>query len=587
MASLIHDINNNGDPNREPLFNGDDFLEVEKTVTADPKENLVYAVYATIYSSILERFNYSYALYQKFENGFYRVSSKLIQMQNAEDALALDDDFPLVMTQSQYDRLEAIAANKKKNTQENYYTLIFYVLGQFLAHPEKAPQTVRDAIEAAKLIPGKGKPFSEYYNELKPYGYFTLPDGRRSDHMTPEEWAESSAPHPRDYNKDLLEDELLFKGARAIKAFVKKQTGQTLEGTPKQIEQVFKNFIIDINESATDETEQRIIALINDALNNVFPPDLSFHLYEELPEDLTAYDLITLLSRCCDDKGTERLCITALKDEFSDLFTALDSYLDSKLTKIRALRLRETFLQVDHPDFDPFKDFISWEELAEAGIIGYAEKLRIDARDVIEVWTDGDNSFRGLSRLVRSRHGVAIIKDPVPYEIAKNGDFIEGNGIARFTKETLNDVSYFMEYPEEMEKIKGCFTELVYPTLTFLQAYNTLVEILAKVYDLPEIKDALKVDESLFTIKLETYNKLIYVLYRNVYGTDAMEKAKRAFIRKNFPEIDPDDFKPSKEAIKQVTEQLTNLEFSENAKLYLHCLDLFMKPLMASAKGAR
>ena len=187
IASMLNDIKQQGQADKEPLFSQSDFEKMESSLTSD-RDYLTYGVYRDLYSSIIDSFNRGQGLYQQFYNGFSRLFSELRELENAEKAQAIIDATPLIMTESQYKRLEAEAGEVLRGYKESYYSLLFYILEKFLDAGDEAPEPIRTAIEATKEIPAEKITFSRSYNEQMGEGYYSLPDGRRSDQMTSEEW---------------------------------------------------------------------------------------------------------------------------------------------------------------------------------------------------------------------------------------------------------------------------------------------------------------------------------------------------------------------------------------------------------------
>ena len=163
---------------------------MESSLSTD-RDYLAYGVYRDIYSSIVDTYNRGQGLYQQFYNGYYRYVMHLQGAMKADNALKQAEYYPLIMTEEQYRKAEQDTLERKKNYGESFYSLVFSMLNYFLnaldnGETDKVPADILKAIEATKKEPAKGHALYSRYNELMGEGYYSLPDGRRSDQMTSE-----------------------------------------------------------------------------------------------------------------------------------------------------------------------------------------------------------------------------------------------------------------------------------------------------------------------------------------------------------------------------------------------------------------
>ena len=127
---------------------------------------------------------------------------------------------------------------------------------------------------------------------------------------------------------------------------------------------------------------------------------------------------------------------------------------------------------------------------------------------------------------------------------------------------------------------------LIYPALGYLYAFNSLMGIIGKVYDLPELEEVARYDTSYFESKMSSFNGMLYFFYHNVYGNEEEKKHKRTIIKEAFRPLEADILKPSQKAIEEVTAELTKLGLSSDARKKLKYLDAFIDHLMNSREGA-
>ena len=587
IASMLNDIKQQGQQDKEPLFSQSDFEKMESSLTSD-RDYLTYGVYRDLYSSIIDSFNRGQGLYQQFYNGFSRLFSELREVENADNAQASIDETPLIMTESQYKRLEAEAGEVLRGYKDSYYSILFYILEKFLDAGEEAPKPIRDAIEATKKIPAKDKSFSRSYNELMGEGYYSLPDGRRSDQMTSEEWQETlqaeflkshkltingepATPEEtvQHYNQNRLiaSYELFFKGAEAIRELVLERTGKQLDVTDEELEEALNDTIAYVGKAHYKPNAEQIAEALD------FATPTEWHTYEELPEGLTAYDLLDLITDSSSYGETDpKKHLKAFKAEYPELYIALNAYIEEKVPQARGLKPNQLY-----------KDIVSWGELAEHGVIGYSSLIQPDDREIVQIWTEGEDTTENKSKRLRTGlKGIAILKHPAPFQMDEQGDYIEQKSPLLFFQSL-----YTLEGDgEKIAELQGYIDTLINPALGYLYAFNTLMEIIGKVYDLPELAEVAYYDTSLFESKMRGFNGMLYIFYHDVYGNEAEKQHKRAIIKEAFRPLETETLKPSQEAIEEITAELTKLGFSSDARKKLKYLDAFIDRLMNSREGA-
>lgn len=591
IASMLNDIKQQGQGEKTPLFSQADFEKMESSLNSD-FDYLSYGVYRELYSSIIDSFNRGQGLCQQFYNGFSRLFTVLREVQIADNVQKAYDDTPLIMTESQYKRLEAEAVQTLRGRKESYYSLLFYLLEKSLDAGDEAPEPIRTAIEATKEIPAEKITFSRSYNEQMGEGYYSLPDGRRSDQMTSEEWQKaleeeilrthkltingepaSTEETIREYNRDRLikSYELFFKGAKAIRELVLERTGKELDGTDEEIEEALNDILNDTIDYVGKARYNPNAEKIAEALG--FSTPTEWHTYEELPEGLTAYDLLYLITESSRYGETDKKKhLKAFKTEYKELYTALNAYIEENVPKARGLKPNQLY-----------KDIVSWGELADAGIIGYSSLIQPDDREIVQIWTEGEDTTENKSKRLRAGlRGIAILRNPASYQTDENGDYIEKKSPLRFFLSL-----YTLEGDgDKIAEINSYIDNLIYPALSYLYAFNSLMGIIGKVYDLPELEEVTRFDTRLFESKMSGFNGMLYLFYHNVYGNEEEKQRKRAIIKEIFRPLEADTLKPSQEAIEEVTAELTKLGFSSDARKKLKYLDAFIDRLMNSREGA-
>lgn len=585
ISCLLNDIKQARQPDTKPLFSQSDFEKIESTLTSD-RDFIAYGVYRDLYRSIIDSFNRGQGLYQQFYNGFYHVLSALREAQHAEDAEKSMENTPLIMTESQYKRLREQAIETVSAYMTSFSALVFHCLDNFLEADEttvkaEAP-SVWDALEATKKIPATGNRFLPLYNETYGEGYYTLPDGRRSDRMTSEEWREAlkkefvksinqtgetvdfyTLVEAFNQNRLLEHYRLFFEGATAIRQQFREKTGREIEATDEELIGRIEAFIHGVGESRIGGD----IELLTGTNGLGFGSKTEWHTYEEPPEGLTLYDLLELYPE--EWRGAfeteSKDAIKHLKADAPDLYTALTAYIESKVPQARGLKANQLN-----------KDIISWGELATTSLIGYSELLDPSDSEIIDLATRDEDTTKNRDKRYRiMTQGIAILRHPSKSQVDEKGDYIEKNEhfLTYFTGIYAID-------NEKMIQLHAYINNFVYPALGYLYAFNALMGIIARVYGLPELAEVAQFETSDLENEICAYNNMLYMFYYEIHGNEAEKERKREIIKEVFSSMDAESLKPSKEAVESVAAELTKLGISTNARKKLKYLDAFIDRLM-------
>lgn len=592
IASALNDIQNQG---KTPLFSQAELENMENSLTTE-SDYLTYGVYRSLHGAIIASYNVANGISQQFWHGFYRYFNEIVSLQNEERALTSLDRTPLIMTESQYQRLKKQAEDKLRGYKASFYFILFHVLSTFLHGKEEVPKTIHDALEATKKINVNKISFSTSYNELMGLGYYSLPDGRRSDQMPTEEWAKLVLSETLKNKKDTLKEdgntlpdsyiaysvstrfkliELFFKGVNEVRNFVHEQTGKSLTCTDERLEDLINVIInethLQFPQKNTFDSDENL-TLLEDALG-LSDVISEWHVYKDLPDGLTAYDLLELIEDSSFYAETNpREHLKTFSTEYPDLYKALKDYIEDKIPQARGLKPNQLY-----------KDLITYGELADYGVAGYKSIIEPSDNQIVEVWTDNDNSTEGQTKRMRAvTEGIAILRNPALAELDKNGDYVEKK-LKLIASENIFAVE---NQSTKIAHIQSYVHTLMYPALAFLYAYNSLMDIIGKVYDLPDLPKIAKFETDSCEIKMQTLNKLLYLLFDDVYGNEEEKKRKRRIIKRVFFQLNPDILKPSEETIEQVTEELTNMGFSSEARRKLHFLYTYQDRLINSRKEA-
>lgn len=596
VASIVHDIKHQSEPDYKPLFSQSDFDKMESSLNTD-RDYLAYGVYRDIYSGLIDAFNRGQAQHQQFYNGYYRYAMYLKDCATAEQTLRTAELIPYVMTQEQYNKLKEQRETTLRGLTVSFSGLFFTLLSNIIDSPENAPEIIRTALEATKKEAVTNKRILSDYCKVYGLGYYQLPDGTRSDSFKGEGWHEklrseylkthklsidgkqaSFEETIQHYNtKRLLKGyELYFNGVDAVRELYKEHTGKELPPEDEEgIMQALESFLdlrddenpVENNTAPFSSAVLQIKDILTDGIGN----GAEWHYYTEAPTDLTKYDIIA--ESLCFYNGEENEGgepqLKEFKADYSALYKVLEAYIKELVPQARDLKPMQYS-----------KDFISWGDLAELGVGEYpAYCTADDVGDILEALaeTDEDTTENLLKRKRLMLNGIVIAQAPNAYLLNERGEYSDN------LKHLLDFSSVFnidsIGKSESLRNDIHAFREnLFLPALQYLYAFNALVKILGAVYDLDDLGEV-EISTERFENQLNALNSQLYMLYGNVYGTEADKERKRDLVKEVFQPIDFEALKPTEEAIEAVNAELGKLGFSTNARKKLKKFDSLIEKL--------
>ena len=597
VASIIHDIRHQSEPDYKPLFSQSDFDKMESSLNTE-RDYLAYGVYRDLYSGLIDAYNRGQGQHQQFYNGYYRYAMHLKDCTVAEQTLQTAELTPYVMTQEQYNKLKEQRETTLKGFTESFSRLLFTLLSHIMSNPEDAPEDIRTAIEATKKEAVTNERILSTYCEVYGMGYYQLPDGTRSDNLEGEEWREklkeeylkthklringkqaSFEDTILHYNTErrLKGYELFFTGIDAVKALYEDHTGETLPpedevGIMKALESLL-NLRDDENpvEKNTVPLHPAVLQIKDIVEGEMLGSGAEWHYYKEAPAELTKYDIIAESLCFYDGEESEdgEPQLKEFKADYPALYKALEAYIKELVPQARDLKPTQYS-----------KEFITWGELAELKVGRYpAYCIADDVTDILEALaeTDEDTTENLLKRKRLMFNGIVIAQAPNAYQLNERGEYIDNiKHIIGFS--SVFSIDSIGKSESIREDIQAFRDNLFLPALQYLYAFNALVKILGAIYDLDELGEV-EISTERFESQLEALNNQLYMLYGDVYGTDADKERKRDIIKEVFQPINLDELKPTAEAIETVTAELDRLGFSTEARKKLKKFDALIERL--------
>lgn len=512
--------------------------------TLDPVEGAVYNGYIALHEWFRVTFPGATAAEQAAHLNYAKFRELITIASITEDIYLYISELPAIMTQKQYDDL--VASRKQEILHPDGEPIgfnIFNLLEQAILYEVK--QTDNNPRKKTLLKPLKKKLEKELvtdqrilsrYNEVMGEGYYTLEDGRRSDQMSREEWQEATGTlldNLSNIEKQMiLERRFLDKNSFIYSGMTDQEADEAQ--TEKDIE-------LGLHKRCT------------------------WHYYEEPPADLTKWEVLqigdlfnwyrSLESVCYDGKSYEESVledIEAFKKEFPELVETVLKDMEQYIKGASSI-----------PNEEWVNTVYEWEDLYKADFYGFRKD-----------YVDNDTSiFDGNRRALFN--GVAILR---PSDII--------NQSTRIDKETgyykppeimgmgkrYGLEAYFTDnenYAENVEALEITRKQLL-DNLYFMNGWNTSLDLIAKAFDLEEIKVGKLRLEHLKGM-IEAYNALVKNLYREIkemdYPDKELQKKKLEVLRDVLCPIDIERIKIPKEQIEKAKADMKDFTaFTDDSK---------------------
>ncbi len=525
------------------LISEADFSKMLSTLK-DPTEGRIFNGYIAIHEwfarvSPMAIMNYQQALLN-LNKLVYAIHTATV----AEDIYKYIEELPAILTEKQYKDL----VEKRKaeilhpdggEIGFNIFNMLQEAIDYYINQLQKEPR------KKNPLKPLKKKLEQELvtdprilanYNRVMGNGYYTLPDGTRSDSMSLEEWQKLL--------KDVVED---VRENPDIEDEEKEAIIQDI------VEARYLTRVSAIYDGATEEEADHIQTETDIA--NGFSKKCEWHYYEEAPEDLNKWeiletgDLFKYYTSLAGELTTDEEIIAdmkAFKEEFPEVVEALLKDMEKYTKGVSSLPVEEWLTTV-----------YAWEDLYNADFYGFRS-----------TYTDDTAIFNGNKRAIFN--GIAILRpsnllDKSPRIEPTTGYYTAPDIRGAVSPFSLD--SYFTDsedYAQKLDELEEA-TYLFLSAYYFLNGYNKALELTAQYYDLEEFKT---IDHSkqvkVLEEKLEAYNSMIKLLYAKIKETDyedkEYKKKKLEVLKDVITPISLKEWKLSKDAIEKAKANITDFK---------------------------
>ena len=563
-----------------PIVTDEDLSAMESGLETERNYN-VYNTYRNLYFQLVKTYNQCANHMSNFQGAYNREIMHLSDCYNHERTMTEQSKLPIMVTKSKYAEIIKEAREDLARAGESYAGLVITLAGWFADNTDQAPAGFAEALEDTKQEQVTNKDIAQLWLDYIEGYCLVLPNGLRSDTATKEEWEEAvkvafMEKHSGfDTINNLIEESLpgycidttdfgrcvAFNKYAQNKIMLKwfwgnkeelvsdlKMTGKShnldidnyrnvLQGMFEEDNTDLYN-MLDISNYSKEKNNKAIFKYAEDDVSDVL-------LYEELPQTVTKYDILKegYYLYYGDVAGEDpKEMFKAFVADYPALHAVLDKYIKETLPIFKGIK---------PTDYHTLK--ISYAELEELKVADYTT---IPGKAVLaKIYEESEDfDFLTYKRIINS--GYAVLQDYVP-GTAETGEVKLQSALR---------LAVNLEALESIEIMKNNMLKarenMLIPAIRYLYAFNSLIDIYAKTFNFEDLTK-IKIREGDIYTKMDSYNDLLYLLYKTVFGSEEQQHNKRELIKELFTPLFAEDFKPTEQAIEKAKAEVDKLGFTK------------------------
>lgn len=542
-----------GSRDPKPLFPPERITQMLHGFRASRADIEAYNRYINLQNWIMQYQAVANANLQRFNSCFNEFVSIHTAAESAENEYRFIERLPRIITQKQYEELKAKRIEEQLDPKGdgtdaigyNVFSLIIRLIEYYARELEANPKAANPLKAIKKRYSSKAVDNHAYiigYNKETGEGYYTLPDGTRSDEVTPEEWRERLLHYSPDLQRMKAEAEEGYAGRPGRLSYERltKKARAAHMGEPKP-----------------DEGRSAAI----------------WHVYEEAPDGLDKWELIRAdaegdayfseyIPALTGEEITPEAFIAdaeAFKKEFPELVEAAFKALDAMGYTYGEEGAEKPLSSIPVGEWET--TVFSWRELYNADFPGFRKEIESD----YSVF-DGDKRalLNGVAVLRPSDFLLKPINGRTCAAIDENGYFKEPEGEALYSN-LFGLNAYLPDNPESgdnidrVERNRAALEE----SLHFIIGYDAALELIAKEIGIPDFTIFMADGERCLS-RTEALNGLFDLLYTHIdeiaYRDKERKAAKLQALRDVFYPIDTEAFTISEARKKKAAEMLEGLQ---------------------------
>ena len=156
-----------------PPFTRDDLDRMEYSIKTQDQYT-IFMPYGYLYSALINSLNIAEGQVQQVYSGFYRYFYTLEDCVRADRVLKALSDYPIIMTNTQYQRIKAEIIEKKMALKTCFYSTVIEYVMEIGATLSKAPEIVKSTIENTKSQLCTNRRILSIYESNFKHDYYNL-----------------------------------------------------------------------------------------------------------------------------------------------------------------------------------------------------------------------------------------------------------------------------------------------------------------------------------------------------------------------------------------------------------------------------
>ena len=512
-----------------PLVEKAQFRKMLTSIT-DSYQDRIYNGYIAIHEWVNLHYNIRHAHEQQAQLR-YKDLIDLVEMAiMAEDVYKYESKLPVIMTQKQY---EETAARGRQlwlrgeeddpscyvdNLAQMILRAVEYYSNLLVSDPKK-PNPLKPVRKKYVSEPIKSALIRAEYNRAADNGYWMTEDGKRSDQMTEAEWQKAITTP---------------KMARLLEQIDLEERQTATSPTAEDISLERAQAIADLVYSGMEYSDVIEAEKLKDLEDGLAVKTFRYY-YEEIPEDLSKWDVITdhctmtdiyieLLDSTNPDPDEYATELRDFYEEFQEIIRVILQDIDEKWFNGEAGL-------VDLP-LEKWEDFtFTGTEQYERDLYGF--RASIDYPGILF-----DDNWKAVSQ------GIAILREDMidKSHIDDRGYYIPPEIHHSFSKHGLE--SFFSEsehFADNLDSLESG-REILLESYYILKAINLAIDMIADYYEVPDL-EVFKSNTGNIEKMIDAINDLVKVLYLNIYATqnyhdEELKERKLQVLREIFTPID-------------------------------------------------
>lgn len=513
-----------------PLVEKGQFQKMLNSIQ-DSYNEKIYNGYIAIHEWCSLNYNIRLANEQQAQLRFKDLIDMVEMAVMAEDVFRYEAQLPVIMTQKQFDDtveekrrlyLNGEEGDPAHLTSESLVFLVHRAIdyyAELLVSDPKKPNPLKPVRKKYVAEPISSPLIRARYNKAADNGYWMTEDGKRSDQMTEAEWQKAiTTPKMAQLLEQMTQEESQTDASSTAEAI-------SLERAQARAEWLYSGMDLKAIHEAEKQKD------LDDGLGAL----TTYHLYEEFPEDLTKWDVLTDFCTISTMYENFLSCVDpepeAYTAEGQDFLSEFREAVEAVLQDIDKKVYGGTAGLADLPLDKWHTVVISNAEMYDLDLYGY--RAFVDQPSIL---FDGDD--KATSR------GIAILREDMidSSRIDDRGHYIPPKIHRSFSKHGLD--SFFSEherFAENLDALESGRSALL-DSYYYLKAFNLAIDMIAEYYDVPDL-EVLKANTRAIEVKIDAINEMIKVLYMLIHDTwcyhdQELKERKLQVLREIFVPID-------------------------------------------------